>query len=72
MYLMVCTTPNLPHVVSTLSRFMTNPDPNYWEPLKWLFIYLRGTYNVGLVYKHYIDSVKLKVQVCVHFVGPIL
>jgi len=60
MYLMVCVRPNLAHVVSTLSRFVIKPSPNHWEALKWLLKYLRGTYNVGLVYKHYTDSVKLK------------
>ena len=60
MYLMVCTRPDLAYVVSTLSRFMTNPGPYHWEAVKWLLKYLRGTYNVGLIYRHKSNSVRLK------------
>lgn len=34
MYLMVYTRPNLAFAVSTLSRYMSNPGPEYWEALK--------------------------------------
>ena len=57
MYLMVYAGSDLAHAINTLSRFMTNPSPNHWEALKLLLKYLKGTYNVSLVYKHYTDSV---------------
>ena len=60
MYLMVCTRPNLARAISTLSRFMTNLGPIHWEALKQLLRYLRGTLNVGLMYKHHSDKVRLK------------
>lgn len=59
-YLMVCTRPDLAFTVSTLSRYMSNPGPTHWEALKWLFKYLKGTCNVGLVYKFSTEGVKLK------------
>ena len=60
MYFMVCTRPDLAYIVSTLSRFMINPGPYHWEAVKWLLKYLRGTYNVGLIYRHKSNSVRLK------------
>jgi len=60
MYLMVCTRPDLAHAVSTLSRFMSNPGPKHWEALKWLLRYLKGSSDIGLVYKHKTEGVKLK------------
>jgi len=60
MYLMVCTRPNLAHPISTLSKFMSDPGPKYWEALKWLLRYLKGSYDISLVYKHTTEEVKLK------------
>jgi len=60
MYLMVCTRPDLAHTVSTLSRFMSNLGPKHWEALKWLLRYLKGSCDIGLVYKHKTEGVKLK------------
>ena len=39
---------------------MTNPGPYHWKAVKWLLKYLRNTYNVGLIYKHKSNSVRLK------------
>ncbi|XP_027171542.1 LRR receptor-like serine/threonine-protein kinase FLS2 [Coffea eugenioides] len=50
MYAMVCTRPNLAHTVSVVSRFMANPGKEHWLALKRIFRYLRGTYDVGLIY----------------------
>ena len=36
MYVMVCTRFDLAYVVSTLSRFMSNPGRQYWEAVKWV------------------------------------
>ncbi|GJV06418.1 retrovirus-related pol polyprotein from transposon TNT 1-94 [Tanacetum coccineum] len=51
MYLMVCTRPDIAYVVSVVSIYLANPGKNYWEAVKWILKYLRGTANVGLVYR---------------------
>nr|GEY48941.1 retrovirus-related Pol polyprotein from transposon TNT 1-94 [Tanacetum cinerariifolium] len=51
MYLMVCTRPDIAYAVSVVSRYLTNPGKNHWEAVKWILKYLRGTANVGLVYR---------------------
>ena len=42
MYAIVCTRPNLAHVVSQVSKFMSKPGKHHWEAIKWIFRYLRG------------------------------
>ena len=34
MYAMVCTRPDIAHVVGVVSRFLTNPGKEHWEALK--------------------------------------
>ena len=34
MYAMVCTRPDLAYVVSTVSRFMSNPEKQHWEAVR--------------------------------------
>ncbi|KAA0040136.1 retrovirus-related Pol polyprotein from transposon TNT 1-94 [Cucumis melo var. makuwa] len=50
MYLMVCTRPDLAYNSSLFSRYMGNPGRNHWETTKWVFRYLVGTLNRGLLY----------------------
>ncbi|GJW51510.1 hypothetical protein Tco_0092861 [Tanacetum coccineum] len=50
MYLMVCTRPDIAYAVSVVSRYLANPSKNHWEAMKWIWKYLWGTANVGLVY----------------------
>ncbi|XP_048490429.1 secreted RxLR effector protein 161-like [Beta vulgaris subsp. vulgaris] len=50
MYAMVCTRPDLAHVVSVVSRFMTQPGKEHWQAVKRIFRYLKGTADVGLIY----------------------
>ena len=61
MYLMVCTRPDLAHSSSLVSRHMGNPGKIHWEATKWVFRYLVGTENRGLLYKSPNDS-KLRVR----------
>ncbi|GJV16790.1 retrovirus-related pol polyprotein from transposon TNT 1-94 [Tanacetum coccineum] len=41
MYVMVCTRPNIAHVVGVVSIFMSNPGREHWEAVKWLLRYLK-------------------------------
>ncbi|XP_057247302.1 secreted RxLR effector protein 161-like [Beta vulgaris subsp. vulgaris] len=50
MYAMVCTMPDLAHVVSVVSRFMTQPGKEHWQAVKRIFRYLKGTAYLGLIY----------------------
>lgn len=43
MYSMVCTRPDIAHVVGVVSKFLSSPGKNHWEAIKWIFIYLKGT-----------------------------
>jgi len=43
MYAMVCTRPNIAHVVDPVSRFLSNPGREHWNTLKWILRYLCGT-----------------------------
>jgi hypothetical protein len=42
-YVMVCTRPHIAHVVGVVSRYMKNPCKEYWEAVKWILRYLKGT-----------------------------
>jgi len=50
MYAMVCTRPDIAHVVSVVSRFMSNPGKEHWNAVKWILRYLRGTSKMSLCY----------------------
>ena len=51
MYDMVCTRTDLAYTVSLVSRFMSDPGKQYWEAVKWILRYLRGTTKVGLLFQ---------------------
>ncbi|XP_038889281.1 secreted RxLR effector protein 161-like [Benincasa hispida] len=55
MYAMVCTRPDLAHVVSVVSGFMGQPGKKHWQAVKKIFHYLRGMSDVGLVYGNYTE-----------------
>jgi hypothetical protein len=63
MYAMVCTRPNIAHAVGVVSRYMNNPDKKYWNEVKWILGYLKGTSTHALcfggsyiVLQGYVDS----------------
>ena len=43
MYVMVCTRPNIVHVVGVVSRYMSHSGLEHWNVVKWILRYLRGT-----------------------------
>lgn len=42
MYAMMCTRPNITHVIGTVSRFLSNPSREHWNVIKWILRYLQG------------------------------
>lgn len=51
MYSMICTRVDLAHAVSVTSRFMKNHGREHWIALKWVLKYLKGSKNLGILYK---------------------
>jgi hypothetical protein len=49
-YAMVCTRPNIPHAVSIVSQFVSNPRREYRDAVKWILRYLRGTSSLKLCF----------------------
>ena len=45
MYVTVCTRPNIPHEVGVVSRYMSHPEIEHWNAVKWILRCLRGTSN---------------------------
>jgi len=51
MYVMVCTRPNIAHVVGVVSMFLSNPGKEHWEGVKWILRYLKGTSKKHLSFR---------------------
>ncbi|XP_073036570.1 secreted RxLR effector protein 161-like [Primulina eburnea] len=51
MYSMVCSRPDLAYAMSVESCFMANPGELHWEALNWTMRYLKGTSNLGLMFR---------------------
>lgn len=45
MYAMVCIKPDMAHIVSVVSRFLSNPGNEHWAAAECILRYLRGTSN---------------------------
>ena len=43
MYAMVCTRLDIAHVMGVVSRYMSHPEIEHWNAVKWILGYLRGT-----------------------------
>jgi hypothetical protein len=50
MYVMVCTRPDIAHVVGVVRRYMNNPGKEHWEAVKWILRYLRGIVTHALCF----------------------
>lgn len=48
MYAMVCTRPDILHVISIVNRHISNPSKEHWQNVKWILRYLHGTTNAIL------------------------
>jgi len=50
MYAMICTRPDLAHVVSQVSKYMSKRGRKHWEAVKWIFRYLSDTVGHDIVF----------------------
>ena len=50
MYAMICTRPDITHVVGTISRFLSNPGREHWNAEKWILRYLHGVVDMRLCF----------------------
>ena len=50
-------TPDIAHAVSVVSHYMDNPRKAYWQVVKWILIYLKGSTDMGLVFGRGINEV---------------
>ena len=48
MYAMVCTRPDISHVVGVVSRYMNDLGKEHWMLVNWILRYLRGTASHAL------------------------
>jgi len=48
MYAMVCTRPNILHTVNIVSRYLSRSGKVYWQAVKLILKYLKGTSNFSL------------------------
>ena len=69
MYAMVCTRPDIAHVVGVVSSFMSRPRKQHWEAVKWILRYLRGSFDTCLCFTS--ESLKLQDYVDADFAGDI-
>jgi len=51
MYLVIGTRPDIAFAVSTVSKVLEKPTKEDWEKVKRIFKYLKGTYQMGIVYR---------------------
>ncbi|KAL5554672.1 hypothetical protein UlMin_042073 [Ulmus minor] len=61
MYSMVSTRPDLRFAMNVLSRFTSNPGKVHWEAMKWMLRYIKGTFDIGLIYEKK-EETKLKLE----------
>ncbi|XP_059294597.1 secreted RxLR effector protein 161-like [Lycium ferocissimum] len=50
MYVMVCTRPDLAFALSMVSRYMYNSGKDHWNAVKWILCYVKGSFDIGLVF----------------------
>lgn len=50
MYIMVCIRPDLTYAVNAVSKFLSNPGRQHWKAFKWIFIYLKGITDYGIMF----------------------
>ena len=71
MYVMVCTRPYLAQGVSVVSKFLANPGKQHWDAVKWIFRYLRGTTNYGVMFERQQDELLFRGYVDADYAGDL-
>ena len=71
MYAMVCTRPYLAHVISVVSRFLSNPGRMHWDAVKWIFRNLRGTTDYGIMFSKQQSDPSVKGYVDADYAGDL-
>ena len=51
MYVMMCTRPDICHVVGMTSRYQSNPRQEHWKAIKRILRYIKGTTEYSLCYQ---------------------
>ena len=69
MYAIVYTRPDITHVVGVVSRFISRPQKQHWEAVKWILKYLKGSSDTCLCFTD--ASLKLRDYVDVDFASDI-
>lgn len=77
MFTMICTRPDIAHVVGVVSRYMAEPGREHWEAVKMIFRYLKGTSDVALCYgdmlilitQVILTEVNQPLGMCLHFLA---
>ena len=59
-YLVIISRPDIVYVVSKLSQFNNRPTPEYYQAVKRVMRYLKGTSSLAITYGNNKDSVKLQ------------
>ena len=71
MYAMVCTRLDLAQGVSVVSKFLANPRKQHWDAVKWIFRYLRGTTNYGIMFERQQDELSVRGYVDADYAGDL-
>jgi hypothetical protein len=71
MYAMVCTRPDLAHVVSVVSKYIVNLGKQHWDAVKWIFRYLKGTIDYGITFIRQKSDLSVVGYVVVDYVGEL-
>ena len=71
MYAIVCIRPDWAHTVSTVNRYMANPGREYWNAMKWIFKYLKGTTKHGILFSRQLGTNSVVGYVNVDCVGEV-
>ena len=51
MYAMMCSRPDICHVVRVANRYQSNPGQEHWKVVKRILRHLKGTTNYSLCYQ---------------------
>ena len=51
LYLATVRRPDISFIVNKLSKYLSNHDSSHWRAVKRVFAYLKGTMNVGILYR---------------------